>query len=496
MASDERLVEHVRAGSEAAFEQVYDRHHRGILGFCRHMLGSAEEAEDAVQHTFMAAYRDLVGSDKPIQLRAWLYTIARNRCYSTLRARRERPLREDDDPPTENLSSEVQRRQDLRDLLSDLSGLPDDQRAALVLAELGAGSHEEIATVLDVPREKVKALVFQARTSLIASRKARDTPCEEIREQIASLRGGSLRRTTLRRHLHECPGCRAFRKEVELQRRALAVALPVLPTLGLKHTALAAAFGSGSAGGGAAVAAGGAGAAASSAVAGGGGTLAAKALVAVALVGGGTAGVSATRDSGSRHHRATPSAHKRAVRAGAPLPSAPGGTPRAVAVAVPVAAAHRDAAPATERRAEARKRRIRHAAARRHKHKHAAPHPTSAPAPPRHSAAVPRHHDGHDHSGRGKDGGHEDHGGGDDTRGSQHARPVPTAAPPVVKHHDGDGEAKGDGEHSHGGESDASLPPVHAAPVPALPSPDPRKGSGDSGHGGNSGDGDSGGDQH
>ena len=39
--SDERLVAHVRDGSEEAFEVLYDRHHRGILGFCRHMLGSA-----------------------------------------------------------------------------------------------------------------------------------------------------------------------------------------------------------------------------------------------------------------------------------------------------------------------------------------------------------------------------------------------------------------------------------------------------------------------
>src|SRR5215217_7155513 len=291
MASDERLVEHVRAGSEAAFEVVYDRHHRGILAFCRHMLGSTEEAEDAVQHTFMAAYRDLLGSDKPIQLRPWLYTIARNRCFSTLRARRERPLGEMDEPSTENLSTEVQRRQDLRDLLADLSGLPDDQRAALVLAELGAVSHDEIATVLDVPRDKVKALVFQARTSLIASRTARDTPCEEIREQLANLRGGSLRRTTIRRHLRACAGCRAFREEVTLQRKALAVALPVVPTLGLKESALAAAFGTGGAGSGAAATAAGAGVAAAAS---GGGALAAKALVAVALVGGGTTvGVSA-----------------------------------------------------------------------------------------------------------------------------------------------------------------------------------------------------------
>src|SRR4051794_8243722 len=69
--SDERLVASIRAGSEAAFEVLYDRHLRGILGFCRHMLGSAEEAEDAVQHTFMAAYRDLRAAERPVQLRPW-----------------------------------------------------------------------------------------------------------------------------------------------------------------------------------------------------------------------------------------------------------------------------------------------------------------------------------------------------------------------------------------------------------------------------------------
>jgi RNA polymerase sigma factor (sigma-70 family) len=208
--SDDRLVASVRAGSEAAFEVLYDRHLRGILGFCRHMLGSAEEAEDAVQHTFMAAYRDLVGSHKPVHLRPWLYTIARNRCFTLLRGRREHSLTAADEPATENLSSAVQRRQDLRDLLADLARLPEDQRAALVLAELGACSHDEIGTVLGVPRDKVKALVFQGRSSLIASREARDTPCTEIRPQLERLRAGPLRRATLRRHLRECAGCRGF----------------------------------------------------------------------------------------------------------------------------------------------------------------------------------------------------------------------------------------------------------------------------------------------
>jgi RNA polymerase sigma factor (sigma-70 family) len=301
VASDERLVELVRGGSEAAFEAIYDRHHRGILAFCRHMLASADEGEDALQHTFMAAYRHLVDGSAEIQLRPWLYAIARNRCLTMLRARRERPLADHEAPATEHLSTEAQRRQDVRDLLGDVARLPEDQRAALVLAELGAVSHDEIALVLNVPRQKVKALVFQARTSLAASRKARETPCEEIREQVANLRGGALRRTTLHRHLRECAGCRAFRDEVALQRKTLAVALPVIPTAGLKEAALGAAFGSGSAGGGAAAAS------ASSA-------LAAKALVTVALVGGGTtAGVEATR-----HAVPLPKAPERSVPAAPP----------------------------------------------------------------------------------------------------------------------------------------------------------------------------------
>ena len=65
LASDDRLVELARGGSEAAFEIVYDRHHRGILAFCRHMVGNQEEAEDAVQHTFMAAYREIRGPARP-----------------------------------------------------------------------------------------------------------------------------------------------------------------------------------------------------------------------------------------------------------------------------------------------------------------------------------------------------------------------------------------------------------------------------------------------
>src|SRR5436190_16902284 len=88
LAGDERLVEQIRRGNEAAFAVAFERHSAPILSFCRHMLGSREEAEDAVQHTFAAAYGSLVEDEREIQLKAWLYAIARNRCLSMLRARR------------------------------------------------------------------------------------------------------------------------------------------------------------------------------------------------------------------------------------------------------------------------------------------------------------------------------------------------------------------------------------------------------------------------
>jgi RNA polymerase sigma factor (sigma-70 family) len=248
-ANDDRLVAQIRRGdgpdARAAFEVLYDRHHRGILAFCRHMLGSFEEAEDAVQHTFSSAYRALLRDDRHISLRAWLYAIARNRCLSMLAARREHVALDDVDgmlPSTTGLALEVEQRNDLRELLADMQRLPEDQRAALVLAELEAHSHKEIGEILGVPPAKVKALVFQARESLMIRRQARDTSCAEIREQLSVLRGGALRRRELRRHIESCEGCRMFEAEVRRQRAGMAVLLPVAPTLALKNTTLASAF--------------------------------------------------------------------------------------------------------------------------------------------------------------------------------------------------------------------------------------------------------------
>ena len=251
LAGDETLVEQMRRGNAAAYEIVFERHGAGILGFCRHMLGRHDEAEDAVQLTFAAAFNDLQrGESRELALKPWLYAIARNRCISILRSRRDH-VAIGEQPAGAGLAEQVERRAELRELLRDVRELPEEQRAALLLAEAGGLSHAEVADVLGCEVARVKALVFRARSQLIERREARETPCEEIREQLANLRGGALRRTVLRHHLRECPGCRDYREQVRQQRRMLAAALPVAPSLGLKSGVLAAiGIGGGSAGGG------------------------------------------------------------------------------------------------------------------------------------------------------------------------------------------------------------------------------------------------------
>src|SRR4051794_13792600 len=283
--TDERLVELVRQGDAAAFEVLYDRYHLRILSFCRHMLGSQPDGEDATQHAFVALHRHITADDRAVDVKPWLFQVARNRCLSVIRSRREHADIDDPfiQPATEGLADSVQRRSDLREVLGDLQQLPEDQRAALLLSSLGDLSGDEIAAVVGCRPQKVKALVFQARTSLMNERDARNADCDVVREQLATLRGGSLLRGSLRRHVRNCEGCRAYRDATRKQREALALLLPVIPTAGLKAATMSAALGGSAAAGTAATAAGGSGVLAGLAATGKAG--AAKVLVAAAIAG-------------------------------------------------------------------------------------------------------------------------------------------------------------------------------------------------------------------
>jgi RNA polymerase sigma-70 factor (ECF subfamily) len=173
---DDILVRAVRAGDDHAFSTIVTRFEPALLAYARQLLGgSHHDAEECVQDTFVRALRALRGSDRPMALKPWLYTILRNRCLDQLR----RPNRGTDLALVEPVLSDVSadphaalvRGDELRDLVGELNRLPARQRKALVMHELEGASHADIAARLDVSVGATKALVHRARGALVDARR-------------------------------------------------------------------------------------------------------------------------------------------------------------------------------------------------------------------------------------------------------------------------------------------------------------------------------------
>jgi RNA polymerase sigma-70 factor (ECF subfamily) len=92
------LMSRARAGDAHAFRALTEPHRRELHVHCYRMLGSFQDAEDALQEAMVAAWRGLDGFDGRASLRTWLYRIATNRCLDALRATRRRPPRQWDIP--------------------------------------------------------------------------------------------------------------------------------------------------------------------------------------------------------------------------------------------------------------------------------------------------------------------------------------------------------------------------------------------------------------
>jgi RNA polymerase sigma factor (sigma-70 family) len=243
LAGDERLVAFVRRGDRAAFETLYERHVGELMSFCVYMLGSRHDAEDALQMTFTSAYRALRADRRPVTLRPWLFAIARNDCLTIIR--RRRPWSELNGEPAlgPDPVRELELHEEVGQLLNGLRELPERQRAALVLAELHGLSQSEIGGVLGVRTDQVKAYVYQARSNLISERRARDSDCRDIREELAGARGATLLKGQLRRHLRSCDDCRVYAEGVASRRHHLGALLPLAPSLALKYRAIEDAIG-------------------------------------------------------------------------------------------------------------------------------------------------------------------------------------------------------------------------------------------------------------
>jgi RNA polymerase sigma factor (sigma-70 family) len=95
------LISRARAGDGDAFREVTEPHLRELQVHCYRMLGSFQDAEDALQDTLLAAWQGLAGFEGRASLRTWLYRIATNRCLSALRSASRRPAKEWDVPKVE-----------------------------------------------------------------------------------------------------------------------------------------------------------------------------------------------------------------------------------------------------------------------------------------------------------------------------------------------------------------------------------------------------------
>jgi RNA polymerase sigma-70 factor (ECF subfamily) len=163
---DAPLVRAARAGSEAAFGRLVERHQRGLRAFLRR--GAGADADDVAQEALVAAWSSLPRLRDDEGFRPWLYGIAWRKALSHVRsaarsARRDHDWVQDGAGEAGGLAAE-----DRLALQGAMAGLPADQRAAVVLCLAEGWSHGEAAEVLGLPLGTIKSHVARGRDRLLA----------------------------------------------------------------------------------------------------------------------------------------------------------------------------------------------------------------------------------------------------------------------------------------------------------------------------------------
>jgi RNA polymerase sigma factor (sigma-70 family) len=162
-------IERPLAPSADAAGELYERYSAQIHGYCLHQLGSREEAEDAVQTTFMNAFRGLQRGIVPELESAWLFKIAHNVCLSRRRSSWRRGKVEAPNnfevlqeviPGREHVGDELIGLQDV------LEKMPENQRRAILLREWQGLTYREISAELGLSQAAVETLIFRARRAL------------------------------------------------------------------------------------------------------------------------------------------------------------------------------------------------------------------------------------------------------------------------------------------------------------------------------------------
>ncbi|HWC90585.1 MAG TPA: sigma-70 family RNA polymerase sigma factor [Pirellulales bacterium] len=171
--NDEQLIDEALAGDSAAFGRLVLKYQDRLYHAMTQILGSAADAEDVVQESFVQAFLKLETFRRSALFYTWLYRIAANAACTL--ARRRRParsveqMREAAVEPAdrgESPSGRLERAERAAQLKAALARLPQDYREALVLREIEGFDYGTIAGLLDLPIGTVRSRLFRARMQL------------------------------------------------------------------------------------------------------------------------------------------------------------------------------------------------------------------------------------------------------------------------------------------------------------------------------------------
>jgi RNA polymerase sigma-70 factor, ECF subfamily len=170
-ATDEALARRAAAGERDAFEELVRRHRSRVYTLALRICRNPDDAEDALQETFIAAYRALPRFDRRARVSTWLYRIATNKCYDALARRRPAAdasaLPESADPHDPFARSERGRQ-----LTRALDALPPQFREAALLCDVCGLTPAEAGEVIGVPEGTMKSRSFRARALLAVALRA------------------------------------------------------------------------------------------------------------------------------------------------------------------------------------------------------------------------------------------------------------------------------------------------------------------------------------
>ena len=171
---ERELVRLCKAGGERFYEPIVRAYEGPGLRIAVGMLGSADEAQDALQEAFIKAWQSLPRFDMERPFGPWFFRILRNQCRDVIRSRRSRGRVESRDEKLEirpagaaSDPEHLRTRNEAKELVWEaLSRLGDEHREILVLKELEDLRYEEIAGILGVPEGTVASRLYHARRAL------------------------------------------------------------------------------------------------------------------------------------------------------------------------------------------------------------------------------------------------------------------------------------------------------------------------------------------